>query len=176
MQTRFIMTAFGKDRPGIVADVTAVLYELGCNLEETSMSLLADEFTLNLLFSGNRPRLADALAKACQILEQDKDVFAFIRPLPERQATETGRSLPCTLHVEGMDQAGIVFKVSSLLAGLHLNIIDLKSAVRPAPESGSSVYLMDIHALAPPDTDFTAVENRLTDVAEELGVEISFAR
>jgi formyltetrahydrofolate hydrolase len=46
MQQRFIMTAFGHDRPGIVADVTQILYENGCNLEDTSMTLLAGQFTL----------------------------------------------------------------------------------------------------------------------------------
>ena len=51
MGHRFIMTAFGKDRPGIVADVTEMLYENGCNLEDTSMTLLAGEFTLILLFT-----------------------------------------------------------------------------------------------------------------------------
>ncbi|HSO20332.1 MAG TPA: ACT domain-containing protein [Desulfosarcina sp.] len=39
MAQRFIMTAFGKDRPGIVADVTEILFENGRNLEDTSMTL-----------------------------------------------------------------------------------------------------------------------------------------
>ena len=38
MQKKFIMTAFSKDRPGIVADVTEVIYENGCNLEDTTMT------------------------------------------------------------------------------------------------------------------------------------------
>ncbi len=50
MSNRYIMTAFGKDRAGIVADVTRLLFENECNLEDTTMSMLADEFTLSLLF------------------------------------------------------------------------------------------------------------------------------
>ena len=34
MQQKFIMTAFGEDRPGFIADVTQVLYEYGCNRDE----------------------------------------------------------------------------------------------------------------------------------------------
>ena len=52
MEKRFIMTAFGVDRPGIVADVTEELYEYGCNLEDTTMTSMLDEFALVLLFSG----------------------------------------------------------------------------------------------------------------------------
>ena len=40
MANRFIMTAFGKDRPGIVDDVTKILYENVCNLEDNTICLL----------------------------------------------------------------------------------------------------------------------------------------
>jgi glycine cleavage system transcriptional repressor len=33
MEKKFIMTVFCKDRPGIVADVSQVIYENGCNLK-----------------------------------------------------------------------------------------------------------------------------------------------
>ena len=40
MTHRWIVTALGKDRPGIVAGVTKVLYQLGCNLEDSAMTRL----------------------------------------------------------------------------------------------------------------------------------------
>lgn len=176
MQYRYIMTAFGKDRPGIVADVTEILYEQGCNLEDTSMSLLADEFTLNLLFSSRRSDLEHALREHCLVLEQKKGVSAFIRPLAERQQAATGTTSQCSLHVEGMDQAGIVYKVSRFLARHRLNIIDLKSTVKATPESGSNVYLMDIHVQVPPGSAMKRVEEELPSVADELNVEITLGR
>ena len=44
MQERWIVTALGQDRPGIVAGVTKVLYDLGCNLEDSAMTRLEGEF------------------------------------------------------------------------------------------------------------------------------------
>ncbi|MEJ2698080.1 MAG: ACT domain-containing protein, partial [Desulfuromonadales bacterium] len=61
MEHRFIMTAFGEDRPGIVADVTRILYENGCNLEDSTMTLLADEFSLILLFSAQGEGIEEVL-------------------------------------------------------------------------------------------------------------------
>ena len=66
MENRFIMTAFGKDRPGIVADVTRILFENGCNLEDNTMTLLADEFTLVLLFSSQQQDVEEELLKECR--------------------------------------------------------------------------------------------------------------
>jgi hypothetical protein len=40
-----------KDRPGIVADVSEVIYECGGNIEDSSMNLLRNHFALLLLFS-----------------------------------------------------------------------------------------------------------------------------
>ena len=73
MQNRYIMTAFGKDRPGIVADVTSVLYETGCNLEDSTMSMLSDEFTINLLFSSSDEKI-EAKSEGEQQIDDD-DLF-----------------------------------------------------------------------------------------------------
>jgi len=173
MQSRYIMTAFGKDRPGIVADVTQLLYESNCNLEDTTMSMLSDEFTINLLFSSNDSNIVQTLVEKCRDLEQQKNISAFIRPLKEsRTASQESFSI-CTLHVEGMDQAGIVYKISQFLSANALNIVDLKSTMKATPESGATLYLMDIHIQVPDSSSTEAFEEALSVVAEELNVEIT---
>jgi len=175
MQSRYIMTAFGKDRTGIVADVTQLLYESNCNLEDTSMSMLADEFTINLLFSSTNDDIVSTLVEKCRELEQQSNISAFIRPLKERRLASQGKFSTRTLHVEGMDQAGIVFKISQFLAANSLNIVDLKSTMKVTPESGTALYLMDIHIQVPVSTSAKALEEDLNCVAEELNVEITIA-
>jgi len=173
MQKRYIMTAFGKDRPGIVADVTEVLYENGCNLEDTSMSMLSDEFTINLLFSSGNKRIEAILEKECASLEQQKDISAFIRPIKSVQQ-EIRKKLPlCTIHVEGLDQAGIVYNISRCLSDNQLNIVDLKSTVKATPESGTALYLMDIHIQLPESSSINSIGDTLNAVAEEINVDIT---
>jgi glycine cleavage system transcriptional repressor len=173
MQSRYILTAFGKDRPGIVADVTQILFENDCNLEDTTMSMLADEFTINLLFSSNNRDIESTLIEECRNLEQQKSIAAFIRPVKERRPASQAGFFTCKLHVEGMDQAGIVFKISRFLSENSLNIVDLKSTVKITPESGTALYLMDIHIQGPGSSSKKALEEGLNIVAEELNVEIT---
>lgn len=172
MKQRFIMTAFGKDRPGIVADVTQILYENGCNLEDTSMTLLAGEFTLILLFETDSPNVEGSLSKACRRLEQEKGISAFFRPVEPRKASKTSGFSTRMIHVEGLDQAGIVYKVSQFLADHQINIVDLKSTVKDSPESGTAIYVMDIRVQIPQGTAMESVEQSMTDVADELNVDI----
>jgi glycine cleavage system transcriptional repressor len=173
MKKRYIMTAFGKDRPGIVADVTKILYDTGCNLEENSMSMLGDEFTLNLLFSTTQEQVEKQLNDLCQQLETEKKITAFIRPLKARHGTSARGVHNCVLHVEGLDQAGIVYKISQFLADNKLNIADLQSTIELSPESGTALYIMDIHIQIPYGTDMEQIEAGLSDVSDGLNVEIS---
>lgn len=173
MQKRYIMTAFGKDRPGIVADVTQVLYENGCNLEDTSMSMLSDEFTINLLFSSSDENIENTLEKDCDSLEQQKNISAFIRPIKSAKHGILKKLPLCTIHVEGLDQAGIVYKISRYLSDKQLNIVDLKSTVKTTPESGTALYMMDIHIQLPDSSSINSIEDDLNAVAEEINVDIT---
>lgn len=175
MGTGYIMTAFGKDRPGIVADVSQILYENGCNLEDSTMTLLADEFTLILLFTtGSQGDIEDHLLKECRRLEREKGVSAFLRPVGGPHAVAKTAFTERTLHVEGLDKAGIVYKVSRFLADSNLNIVDLVSHIQASPNSGTLFYLMDIHIQIPEGTDMDKVSDGLALVGEELNVDIAF--
>ncbi|MFL5879210.1 MAG: glycine cleavage system protein R [Actinomycetota bacterium] len=49
---RFAVSVFGRDRPGIVAAVSRVLADAGCNLEDTSMTILRGHFAMMLVVAG----------------------------------------------------------------------------------------------------------------------------
>ena len=176
MANRYIMTAFGKDRTGIVADVTRLLYENDCNLEDTTMSMLADEFTLSLLFSSQLTDIVDLLTRECRRLELDKRISAFVRPLQPQQEKDNQSYKTCTLHIEGMDQAGIVYKTSQFLADQHLSIIQLDSATSASPQSGATIYNMTIYIQVPEDLPFDQLEEKLSTVADDLHVDITLER
>ena len=169
------MTAFGKDRPGIAADVTQILYENECNLEDTSMTLLAGEFTLILLFSAASINVEGPLSKACRRLEQEKNVSAFFRPVEPRETEESKAFSLRTIHVEGLDHAGIVFNISRFLADSRINIVNLNSTVKASPESGTSIYIMDITVQIPEGADVDSVEQGLIEVADALNVDVALS-
>ena len=46
------MTVLGHDRPGIIAEVTGILADLGVNLEDSTMTLLRGHFSFVLICAG----------------------------------------------------------------------------------------------------------------------------
>ena len=173
MEQKFIMTAFGKDRPGIVAEIAEVIFENKCNLEDSNMGRLADEFTLILLLTGKGEMLQEKLSQDCKRLEREKDIYVFIRPLdyhiPE---LKNGNGLH-TIEVEGVDQAGIVYKVSKLLSSKQINIETLRSQKKYSPNSGTALYSMVINAKIPETVSMEELDEELENLANELNVDIS---
>lgn len=178
MPRKFLLTAFSKDRPGIVADISQVIYENSCNLEESAMANLAGEFALILMFSplsqGNIEKLETDLAMECRRLEREKGITAFIR-IVDQQEPQPQDVYSKTLHVEGLDQAGIIFKVSRFLADNNININSLNSEVKSSPESGAALYSMTMEIAIPRRLTLATVENGLSRIGDQLQVDITMA-
>ena len=171
MEKNFIMTAFGKDRPGIVADVTEVLYKNGCNLKDSTMTRLADEFTLIFLLSGQNDDLEERLSKECRRLEIEKGLSAFIRPVEIDQPEPTAGKIHI-IDVEGLDHAGIVYNISKFLSDNKINIENLTSKRTFSPESGAGLYSMKIEVMVPAGVSLSDFEKGLDQVGNELNVDI----
>jgi glycine cleavage system transcriptional repressor len=177
MSKKFLLTAFSKDRPGIVADIAQIIYENGCNLEDSAMANLAGEFAMIFLFSpwpaGDEADLEEILSTECRRLEREKGITAFIRPVAPTQSTPVPDICTKTIHVEGSDHAGIVYKVSRFLADNQINIRTLNSKVTSSPESGAAIYDMLLVVDIPEKISMDIVEKGLSDVGEQLHVAIT---
>jgi glycine cleavage system transcriptional repressor len=173
MEKKFIMTAFSKDRPGIVADVTEVIYENGCNLEDSTMTSMLDEFAIILLFVGKGDNLKDQLLRDCRRLEREKGITAFIRLVEVEDKEKQVNFFSKTINVEGIDQTGIVFKISRYLANNNINIENLTSRRSISPESGTALYFMEIKVQIPKKISIENLEKGLSQVGEELNLDIT---
>ncbi|MFC1888436.1 glycine cleavage system protein R [Thermodesulfobacteriota bacterium] len=174
----FAISAIGKDRPGIVADITEMVYECGCNLEDSSMTILRGYFALLLLLSSHDRDIENRLSASCKRLEWEKKLTIFFAPITEAESSlkATDRRIEYELQTTGLDKAGIVYKISRLLADHGINVIDLNTKVAPSPQSGTPLYTMKIHMKVPPEIEESALREELNRLEEDLSVEITLTR
>ena len=170
MRRWFALTATGHDRPGIVADLAELVFECDCNLEDSRMTILGAEFAVLLLCSGMGDEVEHRLSMACKRLEWEKRLTVFVREVAGEPAPGKGQPLACT--VTGVDRAGIVARVARTLAEQAVNITDLRSELRPEPNTGTPLYAMELQLRVPPEADEAAVRAALEVVATELGVDL----
>lgn len=159
------LTAIGKDRPGIVAGVTGVLFRLGCNLSDCSMTLLSGQFAMIMLIDTPDEVTPEALEAA---LAGPGDAFELTMAL--RQVTYAGSAEPLHPHVisvYGADKPGIVYRVTEKLAAAGVNVTDLVSHV-----VGWGIYTVVLDVDLPDSLGAGAFGEELAALAGELGVEL----
>ena len=171
MANRWVVTALGKDRPGIVAGVTEVLYRLGCNLEDSAMTRLEGEFAIMLIFSTPARLTAERLCAAFEPLGKRLRLATHLKSLSRGEARAPRRGRPYLISVYGADRTGLVFRVSEALARSKVNITDVHT--HRSAGKGPSLYLMLLEVELPPHLAEAAMERRLQQLAKRLGVEIS---
>jgi glycine cleavage system transcriptional repressor len=164
------VSALGADRPGIVAAVTGVLVEQGCNLEDTSMTILRGHFAMMLVVDApagyDAPGLEEALAGRASRF----DLVVSVRPMDDEVPSSPDGDR-WTVSVYGADRPGIVHRVTSALADRGINIVDLSTRV--IGDASRPVYAMLLDVTMPAGVDGGAVQDALRALGHELGIECS---
>ncbi|MBV6508947.1 MAG: Glycine cleavage system transcriptional repressor [Acidimicrobiales bacterium] len=162
------VTAIGTDQPGVVAALSGVLAGRGCNLEDTEMTILRGHFAMVLVVAtppGLDPvGLEVELREAVSPLGIDVVVRSFDDEVPDAYPGSAW-----TLAVHGADRPGIVHRVSRLLGDHRVNIDDLTTRVIGSEEE--PVYTMVLDLTFPEDLDPAYVEDALSRLAVDLGVD-----
>ena len=168
MQRHVSISAMGKDRPGIVAEFSKILYQMGCNLEETSMLLLRGEFAMILIVDLPQNTPMESFTKAIEEISRRMDLTTSLRELSASES-EHRKIKPDRLYVlsvYGADKPGIVYRITDQLAKLDINITDLSTRVI---ESGSTqVYVMILEL----ELNLPGQIEILPDTIEELKAEL----
>src|SRR5438309_4772910 len=124
----FAVSAVGADRPGIAAAVTGVFLEQGCNLEDTSMTILRGHFAMMLIVEGPDSLSAGGLETALAEPAKRLDLVVAVRRIDD-DVPSSPAGEAWNLAVYGCDRPGIVHRVTELLAAERVNIVDLTTRV-----------------------------------------------
>ncbi|QIX27822.1 ACT domain-containing protein [Nocardioides sp. JQ2195] len=162
--TLHAITVLGHDRPGIIAEATGILGDLGLNLEDSSMTLLRGHFAMTLISDGDAD--TDAVEAALAPLTAAGDLTVSVRELPQQQATFTQGS-SWVLSVHGGDRPGIVSSVVGRVAAVGGNVTDLTTRL------AGDLYVLVAELDLPVDVDAEVLREDLRGVAAELGVGVS---
>ena len=143
----FALTIVGRDRPGIVSQVTEILFKQGCNLADSSCSILGGQFAMILILG--HPEFIDreSFGEAFKPLE-DADLTVALRVLKpggEIRSHITGDL--CMISVYGSDKPGIVYRVANVLGEKKVNITDLNTKLVGTEDR--PVYVLVIEAALP---------------------------
>jgi glycine cleavage system transcriptional repressor len=162
------VTVIGNDRTGIVAAVTRVLFEDGCNLEDATSTILSGHFSMMLIVTLAPGATAESTERRLAAVASELDLVITVRDVHE---TSLGVVEPThVIAVYGADRPGIVYRVAEHLSSVGVNITDLSSRVIGSETKPVYALMLEVAAGGATSSD---LDEGLADLKRELGVDIS---
>ena len=168
MQSSFIVTFIGDDRPGLVEQLSSAIERCGGNWQESRLSQLGGKFA-GLVLVTLAEDAGDNLERALKGLASS-GISVRVTPASVAAAPAAGQRI--TLAVLGPDRPGIVREISRALAAEKVNVIDMESEVSSAPMSGEPLFRAEILAEIPQGASQEALTDALDGIAEQMTLEI----
>jgi glycine cleavage system transcriptional repressor len=165
----FAVTAIGRDRPGIVAAISATLLDLDGNIEDSQMSILRGHFAVMLLVKLPEAVDADELDARLHDIRRELELEAIAVNRVDDLGVAGARPSH-VITVYGADHPGIVHAVTSALAARGVNITGLETRLAGAADSPLYAMIIEvgIEEASAPD-----LEAALSEVADAAEVELS---
>jgi len=170
-----VITVTGKDGPGIIADVTGILYASGSNLEDVSMTILEGELSMIMIVGVPGGKKTAEIKKKFEQYAGRTGMMIYWKDLSHKAAKGSKHakgSRSYILSASGKDRTGIVYEISRLFAGEKLNITDLNSRILPS--LGRDLYVLMLEVDLPRGFRAEKLQKKLAAAGKKIGMDIQF--
>lgn len=169
MRKQLVLTASGRDRPGILEELTALIVRFSGNIEASRMARMGGDFAM-LMFISAPEETIDRLGAAFGELEDARfDIqtrLSVVREGPEDTGTRA-----CAITVLGADHLGIIHQVARYLSQQGINIETMSTEVGAAPMSGTPLFTMSAVVRLPSTLSVDDLRDALDFIGDEVGVD-----
>ncbi|MBN2467737.1 MAG: amino acid-binding protein [Deltaproteobacteria bacterium] len=167
------ISVVGRDRPGIVAAVSKILFRTRSNIENISQTIqqghFAAIFIATLPPSLSQQKLLSQLENTLDPLGLD----VLLRAVdPENHSQlPAEKAIPFVITTVGRDRIGLVAGITEILARFNINITNLRAAFHGGedPNRNTMIYEVDI----PENIDQKAFRKALKGRAKRFGLDLN---
>jgi glycine cleavage system transcriptional repressor len=166
-----VLTAIGKDKPGLVDAISSYILQCGCNIEDSRMAMLGGEFAMLILVDGE----AEAVGKLTQSSAEEGGKVGLsiqVRPTDKPGEGAGSGTIPFKLDAYSLDHPGIVQRVAHFLAERRVNIRAMDTRLSYAPHTGQPLF--SLHAIldVPSKENLKDLRMSLSTIGAEENIDI----
>jgi glycine cleavage system transcriptional repressor len=166
-----VLTAVGTDRPGIVAELTALLAQRGANVADSRMAVLGGEFALMMLVCAPPDRMETVREEVAPVAER-LGLRLILRDTKSPSAHRAGNVRSYEVEIHALDHPGIVHSVTAALRELGGNIVSLDTSAYQAAVTGALLFEMNLYADFPADVTAARLRDALDEVSEAANADV----
>jgi glycine cleavage system transcriptional repressor len=169
MRKQLVLTAVGRDRPGVIEEFTKLILHYDGNIEASRMVRLGGDFAMLMFVSAPEDRVIE-LRRAVDELHYTKfDVLTRMSEAPDE--IEDEQDSRCTITVLGADHMGIINQVSRYLTEQGINLESMHTEVSAAPMSGTPLFTMSAEVVVPARLALDDLREAMEFIGDEMGVD-----
>ncbi len=160
---RAVISTIGRDRPGIVNELSEAAFDLGVSIEDSRMAVLGGEFAVLMSVVGDEAALA-SLNERLTALTTSGDVAYLFRNTADRASVHY---LPYRVRVVAMDHPGIVHGIAGFFSSRNINIRELETETERAAHTGTPIFNLQMTIEVPHGTKVAQLRHEFEAFCEE---------
>lgn len=161
-----ILMAVGDDKPGLTQALADAIVAAGGNWLESHFAALGGKYVGSVLVGLGADGF-DGIEAATEQL----NASGFNVSLVPADDSGAPRGALMRFEVVGEDRPGIVQQMSTALAALNVNIVDLETRAEDGPMSGDKLFRAKAKVAVPEGVSADAVQNALENISGEIMVD-----
>jgi len=168
MGKQMVMSVMSKDRPGIVADITGVIYQLKGDLADLNQSVLCDYFSMILVASFDDAVTPEDVVAGFSHIPSATKLEVVVKEVEAPLANTSdsrGREI-YVLTAQGRNKSGLVHRIGLFCCQHGINILDLATTL--SGDMYTMILQLDLSRVE--SVDIIRVD--LTRCAEESGLHV----
>ena len=166
---KIIIYVSGKDRIGIISDISKEISKLNGNIETSKMIKSYDKFNMLLLVSINSNRVNE--------LRNNFKIYSDLNVLIDDINVSENETLDKYIFIlKGANTEGIVHQYTNWFSKNRVNIIDMNTKIVNAPVTGSPLFYVKAVILIPENFKISMIADEIKKMENELNVKIKFEK
>jgi len=168
VRKQLVLTASGRDRVGIIEEMTELLLRYEGNVESSRMVRLGGDFALLMFVSAPEEKIHDLRNALSEMHYAKYDVHTRLSEVVEPEETS---AVACAITVLGADHMGIIHQVARYLSEQGINLETMTTEITAAPMSGTPLFAMSAVVKVPPQLSIDDLREALDFIGEETGID-----
>jgi len=168
MENYLVITAIGKDRPGIVDKLTKTILDIGCNIEDSRMTVLGGEFAILLLVSGKWNELAKFEDSTSVLQKKLELTITATRTKEEKPKQDV---MAYSVEVLSIDQPGIVHELANFFSTRQINIRELNTSRYSAAHTGTVMFALNMTVNIPAEIRIAHLRDEFLEYCDNLNMD-----
>lgn len=168
-KTQFlVISALGRDRPGIINRLTTPITDSGCNIADSRMTILGGEFAILMMVEGSWNAIGKLETQLPGL--QEKLGLTIISKRTESEGEGQG-VIPYGVTVVSLDHPGIVNQLTGFFSSRNINIHDLYTDSYRAAHTGTQMFSATMTVHIPASLSIAHLREEFLDFCDELNLD-----